>query len=289
MSAPCSYLFVPGNRPERFIKARNAGADAVIFDLEDAVQPAEKALARDAVANALDGLDDAALAQASPQVPPQVPPHVPLYVRINGAQTEWFADDVAALAAHPALAGLILPKAEDRESIAAIRKRAHAALTVSPIVESARGYARLDEVCGAVSIDRLMFGTLDFQLDLGMEANEDELNAFRSGIVLASRVAGLAAPVDGVSTVLDDAESIEADARRGKRLGFGGKLCIHPKQLAAVHRAYAWSEAEYDWAKRVLQAVEASGGAAVAVDGRMVDMPVILKAQRIVATPRRNE
>ena len=276
MSAPCSYLFVPGNRPERFIKARNAGADAVIFDLEDAVQPAEKALARDAVVNAL---GDAALAQASPQAP--------LYVRINGAQTEWFADDVAALASHPALAGLILPKAEDRESIAAIRKRAHAALTVSPIVESARGYTRLDEVCGAVSVDRLMFGTLDFQLDLGMEANEDELNAFRSGIVLASRVAGLAAPVDGVSTVIDDAASIEADARRGKRLGFGGKLCIHPKQLAAVHRAYAWSEAEYDWAKRVLEAVRASGGAAVAVDGKMVDAPVILKAERIAATPRR--
>ncbi|MDQ7982030.1 CoA ester lyase [Paraburkholderia sp. SARCC-3016] len=274
MSAPCSYLFVPGNRPERFIKARNAGADAVIFDLEDAVQPAEKALARDAVVN---GLDAAA------------PADVPHYVRINGAQTEWFADDIAALAAHPAVAGLILPKAEDREPIAAIRKCAHRTLTVSPIIESARGYARLDEVCGGVAVDRLMFGTLDFQLDLGMEANEDELAAFRSGIVLASRVAGLAAPVDGVSTAIDDAESVEADARRGRRLGFGGKLCIHPKQLAAVHRAYAWSEAEYDWAKRVLRAVEASGGAAVAVDGRMVDMPVILKAQRIAATPRRAE
>jgi citrate lyase subunit beta / citryl-CoA lyase len=278
MSAPCSYLFVPGNRPDRFTKARNAGADVVIFDLEDAVQPAEKALARDAVVNGLD-------AAASADVPAQVP----LYVRINGAQTEWFADDVAALAGHPALAGLILPKAEDHESIAAIRKRAHAALAISPIIESARGYTRLNEVCSAVSVDRLMFGTLDFQLDLGMEANEDELTAFRCGIVLASRVAGLAAPVDGVSTAIDDPESVEADARRGRRLGFGGKLCIHPKQLAAVHRAYAWSEAEYEWAKRVLHAVEASGGAAVAVDGRMVDMPVILKAQRIAATPRRNE
>jgi citrate lyase subunit beta/citryl-CoA lyase len=279
MSAPCSYLFVPGNRPDRFIKARNAGADAVIFDLEDAVQPAEKGLARDAVVNGLDAAG----------APADAPHHPPIYVRINGAQTEWFADDVAALAAHPTLAGLILPKAEDRESIAAIRKRAHAALTISPIIESAHGYARLDEVCSAVSVDRLMFGTLDFQLDLGMEANDDELIVFRSGIVLASRVAGLAAPVDGVSTSIDDPQSVEADARRGRRLGFGGKLCIHPKQLAAVHRAYAWSEAEYEWAKRVLHAVEASGGAAVAVDGRMVDMPVILKAQRIAATPRRNE
>jgi citrate lyase subunit beta/citryl-CoA lyase len=135
-------------------------------------------------------------------------------------------------------------------------------------------------LCDAPGIDRLLFGTLDFQVDLGMEATEAELIVFRSGIVLASRLAGLAAPVDGVSTAL-------ADARHGRRLGFGGKLCIHPKQLVAVHRAYAWSEAEYDWAKRVLEAVHASGGAAVAVDGRMVDAPVILKAQRIASTPQR--
>jgi citrate lyase subunit beta/citryl-CoA lyase len=268
MSAPCSYLFVPGNRPERFAKARAAGADAVIFDLEDAVQPAEKALARDAVVN---GLDAAA----------------PVYVRINGAQTAWFADDVAALAAHPGVAGFVLPKAEESASIAAILERAHPALTVSPIIESALGYARLSVLCDAPGIDRLLFGTLDFQVDLGMEATEPELIVFRSGIVLASRLAGLAAPVDGVSTALDDAASIEADARHGRRLGFGGKLCIHPKQLAAVHRAYACSEAEYDWAKRVLEAVHASGGAAVAVDGRMVDAPVILKAERIASTPRR--
>lgn len=268
MSAPCSYLFVPGNRPERFGKARGAGADAVILDLEDAVQPAEKALARDAVVNALDAC-------------------APVYVRINGAQTEWFADDVAALAAHPGVAGMLLPKAEEAGPIAMVRERAHAALTVSPIVESALGYARLAELCGASGVDRLVFGTLDFQVDLGMAANEDELIAFRSGIVLASRLAALAAPVDGVSTVIDDAASVEADARRGRRLGFGGKLCIHPKQIAAVHRAYAWTDADYDWAQRVLEAVRMSGGAAVAVDGKMVDAPVILKAGRIAATPRR--
>jgi len=105
---------------------------------------------------------------------------------------------------------------------------------------------------------------------------------FRSQIVLASRLAGLATPVDGVSTVLDDPVVIEAEARRGRRFGFGAKLCIHPKQIDAVHRAYAWTVTELAWAERVLQAVEASGGAAVAVDGKMVDMPVILKARRMV-------
>ncbi|HEY3596982.1 MAG TPA: CoA ester lyase [Paraburkholderia sp.] len=269
MTALRSYLFVPGNRPERFDKARRAGADAVIFDLEDAVPPAEKTRARDTV---VAGLDAAA----------------PVHVRINSAETEWFSDDVAALAAHPGVAGIVLPKAEESDVIAAIQRRARTGLTVSPIVESARGYAQLSELCAAAAVDRLMFGTLDFQLDLGMEANDDELIVFRSGIVLASRVGGLAAPVDGVSTVIDDAASIEADARRGRRLGFGGKLCIHPKQLDAVHRAYAWSEAEHDWANRVLRAVQESGGAAVAVDGRMVDAPVILKAQRIAESSRRH-
>jgi citrate lyase subunit beta/citryl-CoA lyase len=89
--------------------------------------------------------------------------------------------------------------------------------------------------------------------------------------------------VDGVSTTITDAAAIEADARRGRRFGFGGKLCIHPRQIDAVHRAYAWSDAERTWAERVLAAVAASHGAAVAVDGKMVDMPVILKARRIMA------
>ena len=106
---------------------------------------------------------------------------------------------------------------------------------------------------------------------------------FRSQIVLASRLAGLATPVDGVSTVLDDPVAIESQARRGRRFGFGAKLCIHPRQVDAVHRAYAWTDAELAWAERVLQAVEASGGAAVAVDGKMVDMPVILKARRMTS------
>jgi citrate lyase subunit beta/citryl-CoA lyase len=137
-------------------------------------------------------------------------------------------------------------------------------------------------LCTASRVGRIVFGTLDFQIDLGIDGDGEELHLFRSQIVLASRLAGIGAPVDGVSTTIDDAAAIEADARRGRRFGFGGKLCIHPKQLEAVHRAYAWSEAEKTWAARVLQAVEASKGAAVAVDGKMVDLPVILKAQRIL-------
>jgi citrate lyase subunit beta / citryl-CoA lyase len=260
---PRSYLFVPGNRPERFEKAHAAGADAVILDLEDAVQPDEKPAARAAVLTAANAAR-------------------PAWVRINGSDTRWFADDIAALAGHPGIAGVVLPKAETQEPVSAVLAHAHAALSVLPIVETARGFANLAVLCAASRVSRIVFGTLDFQIDLGIDGDGEELHLFRSQIVLASRLAGIGAPVDGVSTTLDDATVIEADARRGRRFGFGGKLCIHPKQIDAVHRAYAWSDADQAWAARVLQAVEASKGAAVAVDGKMVDLPVILKARRIL-------
>jgi citrate lyase subunit beta / citryl-CoA lyase len=263
---PRSYLFVPGNRPERFDKAYAAGADAVILDLEDAVQPHEKATARAAVLAAVS-------ANASRAA----------WVRINGSDTAWFHDDVAALVGQAGVAGIVLPKAETREQICAVLANAHPALSVLPIVETARGFANLAELSGSPRVLRIVFGTLDFQVDLGIDGDGEELHLFRSQIVLASRLAGIGAPVDGVSTTITDADTVEAEARRGRRFGFGGKLCIHPKQIEAVHRAYAWSDGEVEWARRVLAAVEASQGAAVAVDGKMVDMPVILKARRVLA------
>ncbi|WP_126282247.1 HpcH/HpaI aldolase/citrate lyase family protein [Burkholderia stagnalis] len=261
--SPRSWLFVPGNRAERFDKARAAGADAVILDLEDAVPLADKQAARAAVVAHLDAAR-------------------PVWVRVNAADTAWFADDVAAIAAHPGAAGVMLPKCETRAQIDAVLAHAHAQLALLPLIETARGIAGLGEVCAAPCVARVAFGTLDFQVDLGIDGDGDELNAFRSQIVLASRLAGIEPPVDGVSTVIDDAAAIERHARAARKFGFGGKLCIHPKQLEAVHRAYAWSDAERAWAARVLDAVDASAGAAVAVDGKMVDAPVILKAQRIM-------
>lgn len=260
---PRSYLFVPGNRAERFDKARAAGADAVIIDLEDAVQPAEKAAARDAVL---------AYADASR----------PVWVRVNGSDTEWFDDDVRAIAAHPGIAGIMLPKAEAADQIDAVLSHAHAGLQVLPLVETARGIAGLASVCGARRVARIAFGTLDFQVDLGIDGEREELDAFRSQLVLASRLAGIGAPVDGVTTAIDDTNLLETQARRARRFGFGAKLCIHPKQVEVVHRAYAWSEDERAWAQRVLDAVEESAGAAVAVDGKMVDLPVILQARRML-------
>ncbi|MCC8397456.1 CoA ester lyase [Paraburkholderia sp. MMS20-SJTR3] len=262
---PRSYLFVPGNRPERFDKAFAAGADAVILDLEDAVQPEQKLAARAAV------LSDVVVNVGRAA-----------WVRINGSDTGWFRDDVATLAGQTGVAGIVLPKAESREQIDALLANAHPALSVLPIVETARGIANLAELCAAPRVQRIVFGTLDFQVDLGIDGDDEELHFFRSQIVLASRLAGIGAPVDGVSTTITDTDAVEGDARRGRRFGFGGKLCIHPQQIDAVHRAYAWSDAEIEWAQRVFAAVDASHGAAVAVDGKMVDMPVILKARRIL-------
>jgi len=265
-----SWLFVPGNRPERFDKALAAGADAVIVDLEDAVPLADKLAARETVREWL-ASDSSA-------------PGTPVYVRINALTTDWFADDVRALAALPRVAGLVVPKTEDAATLIAAAAGAHEALRIVPLIETARAFGALDAIAGAPRVERLMFGTIDFQLDIGIEGDGDELLYFRSQLTLASRLAGIGAPVDGVTTVFDDAALIEQEARRARRLGFRGKLCIHPKQIAAVHAAFAWRDDEVVWAKRVIAATEASGGAAVALDGKMVDTPVLLKAQEILAS-----
>jgi citrate lyase subunit beta/citryl-CoA lyase len=256
-----SYLYVPGNRPDRFDKACAAGADAVIIDLEDAVPPTEKAAARSALAAWLS-------------------PAKAVIVRINGEDTEWFEQDLDACDT-AGIIGVVLPKAAQIcDAVVALCRRRGTALL--PIIETAAGMAQARTVAAMPSVQRLMFGTIDFQLELAIDGDGDELLAFRSELVLASRLAGIQSPVDGPRTSWDDVDLVTADARRARKLGFGGKLCIHPKQIAPVNAAFSPSEQELAWARKVLQAAERSGGAAVAVDGKMIDRPVILKAERIV-------
>ena len=262
---PRSYLFVPGDRPERIAKAHASGADAVIVDLEDAVAPANKVAAREATAAALDAT-------------------APVVLRINGADTAWFADD-ARLAAHPGVAAVLLPKAASTEPVAALRS-ASGGKPVLALIESAAGMANLAALAATPGVTRLVFGSIDFQLDLDIADDDLALLAFRSQLVLASRVANLPAPVDGVTTAFDDVARIELEARRARSLGFGGKLCIHPRQVAIVNGAFSPSEAELAWAQRVVDAAAAAGGAAVAVDGKMVDAPVLARARRLLAARR---
>ena len=257
-----SYLFVPATRTDRIAKAQAAGPDAVIVDLEDAVAPSEKAGARDALAR---DLPDASA----------------VFVRINGADTEWFEEDLKLCAALR-VRGVVLPKAERPEHIRFAAERVGSGSVILPLIESARGYAEVGSLCAAMQVQRLVFGSIDFQLDLGIDGEGDELLYFRSGLVLASRLAGIQPPVDGVTVEINDAERVRTDALRGKRIGFGGKLCIHPKQVAPVNACYYPTDEEIVWARRIVEAAENAGGAAVAVDGKMVDRPVILKAEQII-------
>ncbi len=132
-----------------------------------------------------------------------------------------------------------------------------------------------------------MFGSIDFQLDLGITGEGEELLCFRSGLVLASKLGGIQPPVDGVTVEIDDAQRVRDDAVRAKRLGFGGNLCIHPRQVAPVNECYYPNANEIAWAKRIVEAAAAANGAAVAVDGKMVDRPVILKAEEILRESNR--
>jgi citrate lyase subunit beta/citryl-CoA lyase len=153
---------------------------------------------------------------------------------------------------------------------------------ILPLIETPRGYASVAALCETEHVQRVVFGTIDFQLAMGISGENDELLYFRSGLVLASRVACIQSPVDGVSVEIDDAARVRQDTLRGKRLGFGAKLCIHPKQVALVADVFRPTGDEIDWAHRIVAAAKAANGAAVAVDGKMVDRPVILKAEEIV-------
>ena len=212
------------------------------------------------------------------QVAEALDPSRPVVLRINAEGTPWFEDDLA-LCRHAGVAAIMLPKAELVENL---QRVAQLGLPVLPLIETACGMAAVDALARVKGVTRLAFGAIDFQFDLGIEGDDQELQHFRSMLVLASRVAGLAPPIDGVTVALDDETQLHADTLRARRFGFGAKLCIHPRQVAPVNAGFRPTETELAWATRVLAAAREANGAAVAVDGKMVDRPVILRAQRIV-------
>ena len=262
MIAPVStYLFVPADRPDRVEKALVSDAGAVVVDLEDAVGAGNKDAARAALGEMLLRRRD-------------------FVVRINAAGTEWHADDLASLSGC-APAAIMVPKAETVGELAVLAAWFPESILL-PLIETARGLDAASDIARAANVQRLVFGSIDFQLDLGISGDGDELLFARSQLVLASRLAGISRPVDGVSLSIEG-DGLVAEARRARSLGFGGKLCIHPRQLEPVAAAFRPTRAEYEHAQRVVAAAAASDGA-VRLDGQMVDRPVVELARHIIAT-----
>jgi citrate lyase subunit beta/citryl-CoA lyase len=266
----CSnFLFVPGTRPDRFAKALDSGANSVILDLEDAVAAEDKETARNAIQAAWPSFT----AEQKKR----------LIIRSNSPGSQFYSADLM-LAQKLDIACLLIPKSESADEInGAALVLPNTALI--PMIETAIGLDHLREIANANQVIRLALGNLDLQADLGMvcDPQETELQTARYQIVLASRVAQIAPPIDGVTPSTDDLVRIQDDAQRAKRMGFGGKLCIHPMQVGIVKAAFMPSEDELAWANRVIEADIASHGGAVKLDGRMIDRPVVLLAQRTLA------
>jgi len=209
-----SYLVVPADRPEWFDKAYASGADIVILDLEDSVAPHAKIAARESVARWLTAGHRVAL-------------------RVNGSASEWFRDDLL-FCSRPGVSAIVVPKAEEEACLHEVAVVAPGAALL-PLIETARGFEAMPRLARTKGVTRLLFGTVDFRLDLGITGDDEELLFFRSQMVLVSRLANLAAPVDGVSASRVDDSRLRDDTARAKRMGFGGKLCIDPKQISTIN------------------------------------------------------
>lgn len=264
-----NFLFVPGTRSERFSKALASGADGVLIDLEDSVAEDEKEAARNLLRNAWSGFTQEQKKR--------------LVIRTNAPNSKHYLQDML-LAKELAISCVMIPKSESGDQINAV-SQALGSVAIIPLIESAVGINNIAGVAGANSVLRLALGNIDLQADLGMvcDVQETELLPARFHMVLASRLAQLAPPIDGVTPSTDDVMRITDDAQRAKRMGFGGKLCIHPKQVEIVRNAFMPTEEEITWAKRVIKADGESRGGAIKLDGRMIDRPVVLLAKRTLA------
>ncbi|HEV7266211.1 MAG TPA: aldolase/citrate lyase family protein [Falsiroseomonas sp.] len=263
-----SILFVPGHRPDRFAKALATGADAVVIDLEDAVPPGEKAAARQAV-----------LAR------PAAPAGVALGVRMNPLPSPEGIADLAALIAAAAPDFLLLPKVEAAEELRIVR-RAFAAAPRPPqlvaLIESAEGLAHAGAIAAEPGCVALAFGGVDLAADLGCAVAWEPLLAHRAALVAAAARAGRGV-VDVPFLALEDEAGLAEETRRVQALGFTAKLAIHPRQVATIQSVLTPTAEEVARARRVVAAMEDAAGGVCVVDGKMVDLPVLRAARRVLA------
>lgn len=276
-----SFLFAPGNHVRRVEKCLTLAADAVILDLEDAVANAEKEGTRATVVEAL-----------------QRPRPCQGYVRVNSLGTPWCHGDFMAVVA-AGVDGIVLPKVESAsdlrtaewllKSLERERGLPEGGIDLMPIVETAIGFCNIAEIArSGTRTRRIAFGAGDFTLDVGINwsALENELLPYRTAFVVQSRAAGLEPPVDTVWVSLQDADGFRRSVQQAKDLGFQGKLCIHPDQVPVVNERFSPSQAELAQARRIVDAfaqAEREGLAAIQVDGKFVDYPIVYLAQRLIA------
>jgi len=286
VAAAVTALFVPGDRPDRYAKAVSSGADVVIIDLEDAVAPGDKGAARDAVISALRPQRDRSTASA-----------LRALVRINDPESTLGSADLAALVAlagEPGhgLIGVVVPKAGHPAALAAVIDTVSGVgvgvgpgadgIAVVALIESALGVANVRALAALPGLNRLAFGALDFGLDVGADVDALTGQVARAELVIASRAAGLDAPWESPSTSLNDTTLIETTSRAARALGFGGRLCIHPAQLAAVRAGFTPTAEEVAWAQRIARA----GDSVSRLDDQMVDRPVLERARSILRRAR---
>ena len=262
-------LFVPGDRSDRFAKAKATGADAVIIDLEDAVLPDAKSRALAAVLEAL--------------APSRRGEGFHALVRVNSTGSPTYNAEIEALlslaerSGH-GLRGLMVPKAEDPVALRQLSQKLPTGLALVPLIESAIGLVSALELAQVPGVTRLAFGAIDFALDINADDDDRFLDYARSQVVIASRAAGIAAPYDSPCTKIVDIARVAASARRARGFGFGGKLCIHPAQVSTVQVAFAPTIDEIEWA----QSIVGTRGGATQYRGEMIDRPVTERAKRIL-------
>ncbi|MFV0492700.1 MAG: HpcH/HpaI aldolase/citrate lyase family protein [Pseudorhodobacter sp.] len=263
-----SFLFVPGDRDDRFDKAIAAGADCTILDLEDAVRPEEKATARRKVSGWLAAGNRAA-------------------VRINSRDTEYYRDDLDLLRSEN-ITAVFLPKAQSEEDCHDVLQAMKPGVALLPLVECAIGLMAAPRIASVEGVRRLVFGSVDFMSSCGIADDRQGLLYARSALVQASAIAGIAGPVDGVTLALDDSEQLALDCHMARGLGMTGKLCIHPRQVKGVNEGFSPSQDELDEARRIVSAAEAAGArGAIRLDGKLVDLPVVERAYRIIEQSER--
>jgi citrate lyase subunit beta / citryl-CoA lyase len=255
-----SYLFAPGHNEKLVGKVFEAGADAVILDLEDAVPPEHKEAARHHVARALW--------------------HHPAWVRINAAGTQLAEADLRAIA--KLAYGIRVPKVESVEDVRWVADQAPGKPLICAI-ESAKGVANAFAIAAEPAVKYLALGGIDLQKDLGVGGGDAPLQYVRSHLVVAARAAGLEPPIDSVYPYLQDTEGLRQQAGLSRSLGFFGKSAIHPSQLPVIHAAFSPREDELHWARTVLEAFEQANGSAVRLPGgEFVDLPVAERARKVL-------